>query len=34
MVMSGLVGFGIDKVFIAVERKMTSWRFKNGFVGS
>jgi NitT/TauT family transport system permease protein len=34
MVMSGIVGYGIDKVFIAVERKMTSWRFKNGFVGS
>ncbi len=34
MIMSGLVGYAIDKVFIAVERKMTSWRFKDGFVGS
>jgi NitT/TauT family transport system permease protein len=34
MVMSGLVGYAIDKVFIAAERKMTSWRFKDGFVGS
>ncbi|NLW91715.1 MAG: ABC transporter permease [Syntrophomonadaceae bacterium] len=34
MVMSGLVGYAIDKVFVAFERKMTSWRFKDGFVGS
>lgn len=34
MVMSGIVGYAIDKVFIGIEKKMTSWRFKDGFVGS
>ena len=30
MFMSGLVGFIIDKVFLTVEKKLTSWRYKNG----
>ena len=34
MVMSGLVGFVIDKGFLIIEKKLTSWRFKDGFVGS
>jgi ABC-type nitrate/sulfonate/bicarbonate transport system permease component len=34
MVMSGLVGFVIDKGFLIIENKLTSWRFKDGFVGS
>lgn len=34
MIMSGLVGYAIDKGFIIVEKQMTSWRFKNGFIGS
>ncbi|MGI5921140.1 MAG: ABC transporter permease subunit SaoP [Syntrophomonadaceae bacterium] len=34
MVMSGLVGFIIDRGFLIVEQKLTSWRFKDGFAGS
>lgn len=34
MIMSGLVGYVIDKGFIVVEEKLTSWRFKDGFAGS
>jgi len=34
MFMSGLVGFFIDKGFICLEKKLTSWRFKDGFIGS
>ncbi|MEN6326445.1 MAG: ABC transporter permease subunit SaoP [Syntrophomonas sp.] len=34
MFMSGLVGFVIDKGFLTIEEKLTSWRFKDGFAGS
>jgi len=34
MIMSGLVGFIIDKGFLIVEKKLTSWRYKDGIVGS
>lgn len=34
MFMSGLVGFVIDKIFLMFEKKLTSWRFKDGFAGS
>jgi NitT/TauT family transport system permease protein len=33
MIMSGLVGFVIDKGFIVIESKLTSWRYKDGFIG-
>lgn len=34
MIMSGLVGFFIDKGFILLEKRLTSWRFKDGIAGS
>jgi NitT/TauT family transport system permease protein len=34
MFMSGLVGFFIDKGFITLEKRLTAWRFKDGFIGS
>jgi NitT/TauT family transport system permease protein len=34
MFMSGLVGFIIDKGFLAVEKKLTAWRYKDGIAGS
>lgn len=34
MFMSGLVGFVIDKGFLMIEKKLTAWRFKDGFAGS
>ncbi len=34
MFMSGLVGFAIDKGFITLEKKITAWRFKDGFAGN
>ena len=34
MFMSGLVGFFIDKGFITLEKRLTAWRFKYGFIGS
>ena len=33
MIMSGLVGFVIDRGFILLESKLTSWRYKDGFIG-
>lgn len=34
MIMSGMVGFMIDKVFLILERNLTSWRYKDGFARS
>jgi len=34
MIMSGLVGFLIDKGFLTIEKKLTSWRYKDGIAGS
>lgn len=30
MIMSGLVGYIIDRGFLTIEKKLTSWRFKDG----